>query len=215
MLWGGLLALGLLGFVALPDALLRRLERTWPQPSAQVMQQQVGVIVLGGALDDASYWAAHGQVPLNDAAERMTVPLGWLRSHPQWQLVFTGGSGRLVQVAATEADLARQFYTEQGVDPSRVLFESASRNTRENAQFVARLLGARCREPWLLVTSAVHMPRAMAEFQAVGCNVTAAPVDYRTADSTPLTSYSLARSLVRWQDALHEWLGLLVYRLTR
>jgi len=55
----------------------------------------------------------------------------------------------------------------------------------------------------------------MAEFQAQGCRVTPYPVDFRTGTSTPLTEYSLARSLLRWQTALHEWLGLLVYGLTR
>jgi hypothetical protein len=40
-------------------------------------------------------------------------------------------------------------------------------------------------------------------------------VDFRTGDSTPLTEYSLANSLSRWQTALHEWLGLLVYGMTR
>jgi uncharacterized SAM-binding protein YcdF (DUF218 family) len=98
---------------------------------------------------------------------------------------------------------------------ARVTMEGGSRTTRENAQQVARVLGQRCQEPWLLVTSAWHMPRSMAEFEAVGCNVTAYPVDFRTSLSTSLTEYSLAHSLVSWQTALHEWLGLWVYRMTR
>lgn len=48
--------------------------------------------------------------------------------------------------------------------------------------------------------SAWHMPRSMAEFEAVGCKVTPYPVDFRTGDST---SWSLAHSLVRWQTALY------------
>ena len=59
------------------------------------------------------------------------------------------------------------------------------------------------------------MPRGVAEFEAIGCKVTPYPVDFRTGTSTPLTEYSLARSLLRWQIALHEWLGLAVYALTR
>ena len=77
----------------------------------------------------------------------------------------------------TEAELAGVFYIEQGVDMKRVTLESQSRTTRENAIRVSALLGERCKQPWLLVTSAWHMPRSMAEFQAVGCNVTAYPVD--------------------------------------
>ena len=59
------------------------------------------------------------------------------------------------------------------------------------------------------------MPRSMEEFKSVGCNVTAYPVDFRTGESTSLTEYSLAQSLLYWQIALHEWLGLMVYGMTR
>jgi len=63
------------------------------------------------------------------------------------------------------------------------------------------------------------MPRAMwsfnQAFEGSDCQITPYPVDFRTTKSTPFTAYSLAHALVRWQSALHEWLGLLVYRLTR
>ena len=97
----------------------------------------------------------------------------------------------------------------------RVMLESGSRTTRENARQVSALLGDRCQQPWLLVTSAWHMPRSVPEFAAAGCQVTPYPVDFRTGDTTPWTEYSLARSVMLWQVALHEWLGLAVYQLTR
>jgi uncharacterized SAM-binding protein YcdF (DUF218 family) len=145
----------------------------------------------------------------------MTVPVGLLRQHPQLQLVFSGGEGRLLPTGMSEAELAKVFYEAQGVDMRRVILESGSRTTRENALQVAALLGKRCQDPWLLVTSAWHMPRSLPEFVAVGCNVTPYPVDFRTGDATPWTEYSLAGSLLLWQTALHEWLGLAVYAVTR
>lgn len=215
MLWAGLVLLGLLGFRAVPDALLRPLETRYPVPGAESLTRYAGVIVLGGALGSSDLFRAHDQVPLNEAAERMTVPLTMLRQYPKMVLVFSGGEGRLLPTGVSEAELARAFFREQGIDPHRLLFESRSRNTRENAREVAVLLGPRCREPWLLLTSAAHLPRAMAEFSAVPCTVTPYPVDYRTSASTPLSDYSLAKSLVTWQNALHEWLGLLMVRLVR
>lgn len=215
MLWGGLAVLGLLGFRALPDALLRPLESRYAVPPAASVTQHVGVIVLGGALEHPDSYAAHGQVPLGEAAERMVAPVRLLRQNPTMELVFSGGEGRLLPTGVSEAELARAFYQAQGVDMSRVRLEGGSRNTRENAQQVAQLLGGRCKQPWLLLTSASHMPRAMAEFQAAGCQVTAYPVDFRTGNRTPLSEYALAPSLMRWQLALHEWLGLLVYGATR
>jgi len=215
MFWSGLLVLGLLGFEALPDALLRSLENRYPVPNAQSIPSHVGLIVLGGATGHPGVYQAHGQVSLGDAAERMTVPVALMRQYPKFELLFSGGEGRLLSTGVSEAELAKVFYEEQGLDMARVKLESGSRTTRENARQVAALLGERCKQPWLLVTSAWHMPRAMAEFEAVGCKVTAYPVDFRTGASTSLTEYSLAHSLLKWQTALHEWLGLAVYSLTR
>lgn len=215
MLWSGLALLGLLGFRAIPDALLRPLENRYPVPTAEAVDRHVGIIVLGGAVGHPDSFVAHGRVPLGEAAERMTVPVGLMRQHPKLELVFSGGEGRLLTIGVTESELARVFYQQQGLDMARVHLEDASRTTRENAQQVAKLLGERCQQPWFLVTSAWHMPRSMAEFEAVGCKVTPYPVDFRTGESTPLTEYALADSLLRWQIALHERLGLLVYGMTR
>lgn len=215
MLWVGLVVLGGLGFRALPDALLRPLENQYTVPTAQEVEKHVGLIVLGGAIQHPMVWVDRGEVPLGDAAERMTTPVALMRQHPHLTLVFSGGEGRLLAAGTPEATLAQAFYEAQGVDRARVSVEAASRTTRENAQQVALQLGERCKEPWLLVTSAWHMPRSMAEFEAVGCRVTAYPVDYRTGHHTPFTEYSLAHSLLRWQMALHEWLGWWVYAMTR
>jgi uncharacterized SAM-binding protein YcdF (DUF218 family) len=215
MLWSGLAVLGLLGFRAIPDALLRPLENRYTAPTAEEMDRHVGIIVLGGAVGHPDSFAAHGQVPLGEAAERMTVPVGLMRQHPRLELVFSGGEGRLLTTGVAESELAKVFYQQQGLDMARVRLEDGSRNTRENARQVAKLLGERCQQRWLLVTSAWHMPRSIAEFEAAGCKVTPYPVDFRTGESIPLNEYSLAHSLLRWQTALHEWLGLLVYGMTR
>lgn len=216
MLWVGLVVLGMLGFRAVPDALLRPLENRYPVPLVPLIERHAGVIVLGGALDHPASYLAHQQVPLGESAERMTVPVGLMRQYPKLELVFSGGEGRLLTTGITESALAKAFYQEQGVDMRRVVLEDGSRNTRENARHVAQLLGQRCSQvPWLLVTSAWHMPRAAREFEAVGCRITPYPVDFRTGASTPWTEYAMAESLMRWQVALHEWLGLLVYGLTR
>lgn len=215
MLWAGLAVLGLLGFTAMPDALLRPLENRYVQPPAEAISRMVGLIVLGGATDHPNVFLAHGQVPLGEAAERMSAPVGLMRQHPHLQLVFSGGEGRLLATGTTEAELARIFYLQQGMDMARITLESGSRNTRENARQVAQLLGNRCKQPWLLVTSAWHMPRSMTEFQVVGCNVTPYPVDFRTGHSTPLNEYDMADSLLRWQTAIHEYAGMLAYALVR
>ena len=209
------MVLGLLGFYAAPDAMLRSLENRFPVPSLTQSNEYLGVIVLGGATGSTSIYKAHGQVPLGEAAERMTLPIALMRKFQNFELIFSGGEGRLVPTGTTEAELAKIFYEEQGVDMKRVTLESKARTTRENAIRVAALLGERCKQPWLLVTSAWHMPRSMTEFQAVGCNVTAYPVDFRTGEEASWAEYSMAGSLMAWQTALHEYLGMFVYGVIR
>lgn len=215
MLWSGLVMLVLLGFQAVPDMLLRSLEQRHAALTRDDISQHAGIIVLGGATGFSQIYHDRGQVPLGEAAERLTLPVGLMRQNPDFTLVFSGGEGRLLPTGTKEAELVKALYIEMGVDMRRVKLESGSRNTRENAQKVAALLGAACRKPWLLVTSASHMPRAMAEFAATGCQVTPYPVDYWTSKTTPWTEYSLTGSLARWQTALHEWVGLAVYAVTR
>jgi uncharacterized SAM-binding protein YcdF (DUF218 family) len=91
MLWLGLVVLGLLGFEAMPNALLRSLENRYPVPSAASVSRHVGVVVLGGAIQHPGSYQAHAQVPFGESAERMTVPVGLLRQHPKLALVFSGG----------------------------------------------------------------------------------------------------------------------------
>ncbi|MBN2069663.1 MAG: YdcF family protein [Opitutales bacterium] len=215
MLWAGLIFLGLLGFQMFPDALLRPLENKYPVPDEKVIAEHSGVIVLGGAIEHPVSFVAHGQVPTGEAGERMSVPAGWMHRYPHLKLVFAGGEGRLHRTGISEADLARQFYEEQGIEAGRILIESGSRNTRENALNTAKVLGKARSERWLLVTSAAHMPRSVAEFEAAGIQVTPYPVDFKTGDTPLWMRYSMAHSLMRWQIALHEYLGMVVYDLTR
>jgi uncharacterized SAM-binding protein YcdF (DUF218 family) len=212
--WLAFSVLLLQGWEPLPDMLLRQLEAQYPGPAtASSLQPYVGVVVLGGALEPAYVWRGHGQVALNDAAERMTVAVALLQQYPHLRLLFSGGEGEWFAQGLTEADRARQFFASMGVAGPRLSYESASRTTYENAIFSAATAGVGPTQPWLLLTSAWHMPRALATFRKAGWNVTPYPVDFRTGSETPWTEYSLANGAKKWQLALHEWVGLLAYRL--
>ena len=93
MLWGGMFLFGLLGFSAVPDALLRKLEGQYKVPTLTQSNPYAGVIVLGGATGNPSIFKAHWQVPLGDAAERITLPIGLMRKFPNFELIFSGAKG--------------------------------------------------------------------------------------------------------------------------
>jgi uncharacterized SAM-binding protein YcdF (DUF218 family) len=159
------IAMSLMGLLPISEFFLQRLEnRAIPikQQNQVDFKTMQGVIVLGGAFDPAYVWQGHRQPALNEAAERMTAALPLLQQAPGLRLLFTGGDGELIPGKLTEAERAARFYTLMGVVPERLLMESASRTTYENAVFSARLTGVDTQKPWLLLTSAWHMPRAMA-----------------------------------------------------
>jgi hypothetical protein len=144
----------------------------------------------------------------------MVVPLTLLRQQPNLKILFTGGEGDLLDTGLSEAERARLFYQSFGVPPERLLLEDRSRTTYENAVLSAQLPGVDRSQPWLLLTSAWHMRRAMATFQKAGWNVTPYAVDFATGSQTPWTTYSLLQGPRKWVKVLHEVVGMLAYQLS-
>ena len=215
LMWGALALLLLIGWQPLADLAMRQLESQYPNPRPNApLAGYAGMVVLGGALQNSKLWSEHGQIALNEAAERMIVPVGLLQRNPQWRLLFTGGEGNLQRDKFSEADRARIMFDNLGLPAERLIYEGESRTTYENAVLSAKLPGVDPRQPWLLVTSAYHMPRSMAAFRRAGWNVTAYAVDFRTSDRTDWTEYSLTSGAIKWHLFLHETIGLWMYRLT-
>jgi uncharacterized SAM-binding protein YcdF (DUF218 family) len=213
--WLALTILLLTGWEPLADLCLRQLEMQYPNPRPNApLNGYAGMVVLGGALQDAKLWTAEGQIALDEAAERMIVPVGLLQRNPGLRLLFTGGSGHMNAEKFTEAERAKIFFDNLNVPANRVSYEPASRTTYENALFSAKLPGVDPKQPWLLVTSAYHMPRSVAAFRKAGWNITPYAVDFRTSEEWGWTDYSLTRGAVKWHLFLHETIGLFMYRLS-
>ena len=93
------------------------------------------------------------------------------------------------------------------------MLETASRNTYENAVNSKRLLGAHGLHKVLLVTSALHMPRALALFRALGIEAAPAPTDFEVVESGMgfIAVVTGCRALEGSTRALKEYFGLGVY----
>lgn len=198
------------------DFVLRLLENQSPPPSANLdLGQYEGIVLLGGSLEDSDLWYVPGRIALKDSGERMIVPVALMQRNPKLKLLFTGGSeGIPTQNHRSEAALAKIFFDLLGVDAHRILYESKSRSTYENAVLSAKVSGVDIQKPWLLLTTAAHMPRSLAVFRKAGWNVTPYGVDYRTAESTPWLHYSLRGGAIKWHYALHEIVGYWMYWVT-
>lgn len=214
--WGTrLLAIGVGGYVAIAlfpigTWLLRPLEDRFPPP-LPLPEKVDGIISLGGAFN-LGLTQSRGRPALNDSAARMTDFAALARRYPHVLLVFAGGNGELIAGPITEAEVARVFYSELGIDPRRIQFENRSRNTHENAVEAFRLVHPKPRQRWLLVTTAADLPRAVGAFRTAGWNVIPVPADYHTPVSGGWMP-GLIRGLRNTDWAVHEWIGLIYYRL--
>lgn len=203
------------GIAPLGTAVILPLENRFPRPVIDPGTRVDGIVVLGGA-ESNDITNARGTPTMNEAGERMSEAVSLARRFPNARIVFSGGSASLAGNADYHPDAAEQFFREQGLDPKRLTLEGKSRNTHENAAFTKTLVGPRPGERWLLVTSAFHMPRSMGCFRQAGWDITAWPVDYRTAGSDDLHDVfdNPTEGFRRLDPAIKEWIGLLVYRLT-
>ncbi|MGB6658484.1 MAG: YdcF family protein [Xanthobacteraceae bacterium] len=106
-------------------------------------------------------------------------------------------------------------FTDLGVDPSRILIESQSRTTSEDALYSAALLKPKPSERWLLVTAAMHMPRAVGCFRVAGFQAEPYPVEFMTRGrSGPFALFATGSSaLIQLNRTAKEWVGLIAYRL--
>ena len=213
LILGVSIALLVLAVTPLDHWLLGGLENRFPSmpPPARVD----GIIVLGGAASPLMS-VARGHPTLNGAADRVIAMLALARRYPNAKVIYSGGSGDAFDQKDREAPHVRRLVEELGYDPARFVFEGRSRNTRENALFSKRLAHPRPGQTWLLVTSALHMPRAVGVFRAVGWPVTPYPVNYQTLlylrDGSWLR-FDVARQLGRLGEFAHEAAGLVVYRI--
>src|SRR5262245_20554517 len=128
-----LVLLAVLGWSPLGNLLILPLENRFPPWDASRGPPD-GMVVLGGALDTVVAMT-RPDVPLNDAAERMTAAVALARRYPAARIVFSGGTGELVFRGPPEAQLAARLFADLGVAPTRIAREGASRDTGENAEF--------------------------------------------------------------------------------
>ena len=194
----------MVGVFPIGSALTLPLEARFP-PWQSGSDPPTGIIVLGGVID-SSISAARGTVALNEAAERITAAVELARRFPKARIVFSGG----------EATYAARLLEDLGVPRTRITLEAYARSTAENAEFTEKRVAPKSGERWLLVTSAMHMPRAIGAFRKVGFAVEAYPVNYRTVGSGDLWRIpdSLLGGIPITDKAVHEWLGLLGYWMT-
>lgn len=210
---GSLLLLALFGFSPLGGILAHTLESRFP-PWDAARGAPDGIVVLGGGIASALS-NDYDEPMLTSDGGRITAIAKLARAYPKARIVYANGDPSLMPTGQTDAKYFYALTDSFGISRDRVLVESQSRNTFENAMFSKAMINPKPGERWLLVTSAQHMPRAIGCFRQAGFPVEAYPAVWKTRlrGSFALAD-TLGKGLYELDLATHEWIGLIAYRLT-
>ncbi|MDX9864472.1 MAG: YdcF family protein [Anaerolineaceae bacterium] len=192
-------------------------------PPAEIPQAEV-IVVLGGGTEPAQ--SPRPIVELNSAGDRVLYAAHLYQQGKAPHLLLSGGNiDWLNAQESTPAGQMTAVLEMMNVPPSALWLEPKSLNTYENAVNCAAILNEKSIDRIILVTSATHMPRAVALFEAQGLEVISAPTDFKVTQAgwqalwQPSLSTQLTQLLPNVSNlsmttvALKEYLGIFVYRL--
>lgn len=188
--------------------LAARVEAGLPAINFADAPQASAIVVLGGGITRGP---EQGAVMLGPSANRLRA--GALLYHAgKAPLLLVSGGG-----IPPEAETGRQLLIEWSVPAPRIASETKSENTRGNAIESWNLLSPLGIKDVLLVTSALHMPRAAAAYEQAGFEVKPFAMDFRSKppvdDFEPIAFLPNGEALLETSEILMEWIGLLYYRL--
>jgi len=209
------LALASLWIFSMPvvaGSLLGYLERQFPPTAIQDLPDADCIVILGGAV--SAPLAPRQDIELGEAVDRVYQAVQLYRAGKAGQILVSAGNQPWAEPGPSEATLTGELLVQWGVPAAALQLEGRSRNTRENALFTQPLLAAAGCQHSLLVTSAAHMPRALASFKALGMNVHPVSTDVRVTDRSRFRWVDFlpeAQALAMTSAAIREWVGQKVY----
>lgn len=171
----GWLALLLLSLQPVADGLLRPIENTYPTWQGN---QKVGyIVVLGGGYTWDPNWAPSSNL-INNSLPRLNEGIRLWLANPGSKMIFTGAAAKTNPVSTAEA--GARVAESLGVPRSAIITLDSPKDTEEEAAAVKQAIGD---VPFLLVTSASHLPRAMIFFEQRGLHPLPAPANQMAIDA--------------------------------
>lgn len=187
--------------------LVRSAESRAPPTDACAVPAPASIVVLAGGFRHSP--ANHDDFGAlrETSLQRVFTGVALWRASSNARLVLSGGGGAIPE-AVVMANLAISL----GVTPNAIAIEDRSHTTWENAQYVAQLMPAIPRRFWL-VTSPMHLPRALIAFRAWGFKPCVWPAEPRQSIPALSLGSMLPQGMAAWHaaNALHELIGDVVY----
>lgn len=208
-------SLGWLTLWSLPpvaDAVARSLEGQSTYLAVEAVPLADVILVFGGVMQPPRPGRPYPD--LGAAADRVWHAARLYHAGKAPKVILSGGRNDWQEDWPSQAATMAQFLTDLGVPSSAIVLEERSRSTYENALYCAKLMRGQGMNRALLVTSALHMPRSYAVLRAAGVDAVPAATDFEVVDEprNVLSWLPSAQALQRSTFALHEWVGIAVYR---
>ena len=209
----GLIILTLFSYSVVSNKLLRPLERKYDsfemRGSSLVSETEDEpaikyVVVLGGGHSSDPELPLMSQIGRSSLV-RLMEGIRIYRKYLGAKLILSGG---IVFDPVPEAEVLARVAIETGVPERDIILESKSKDTKDQAKFIKPIVS---NEPFVLVTSASHMPRSMALFKKLGMNPTPSPIGHYVHVGQGLSPHSFFPStgdLYKSERAIYEYLGL-------
>lgn len=182
--------------------LVQNLENKYQKYDYKISVKYIHVLGGGHNTDISQPISSH----LSDAStKRVLEGIILYKKMQNAKIIFTGYAGKTnTPTAIMNAKLA----IELGVNEDDLIINGLPKDTKEEAEFTKTIVGD---EPFVLVTSASHMPRSMMLFESLGMHPIAAPTYFKKKD---IYSYlPSARALDKSRMAMHEYIGILWAKL--
>ena len=183
-----------------------------PFTSEQLKQAQA-IVILGGGVKNSGLEYSHNVVPNTSTLVRINYAAHLARNYPDKLIITSGG---YTSVKYSEANIMRNVLINNYHITNQIITENKSRNTDENAKYVAEILKPTNITRVAIVTQAYHMKRAVMLFKKYGLDPIPASTDYfhfEDAQMPVITFLPSAKALHYSARALHEIFGYMIYSL--
>lgn len=184
------------------------------QTYSELTENYDAAIVLGGF---STYDYSQELVQFHSSTDRLMAGIKLYKTGKAKKLMIVSGSGKIMNPDEKEALFIKNYLLNIGIPARDLIIESESKNTRENAVFATKILNERYTNgKYILVTSAMHMPRAKRCFQQTKLTVTPFSVDHQAGPRKYVLDHLFIPdldSLRRWKSLIKEWTGLTAYKL--
>ena len=145
------------------------------------------------------------------AIVRLTEGILIYRMNPGSKLIFTGFRG-IIKDPVSYPEKLRELAVALGVPEQDIIVINGPKDTMEEAEVIADNFPS---DSIVLVTTALHMPRALLLFHEVGLDPIPAPSEHLSKPFKSWWTFPSAKTLAHTEYWAHEWLGLLWLKLTK